>query len=141
MKEDQALIRAVIYTGWLFVMIFAIAGLYVSGEQFALSALAGGVLVNGSFLLLKKDIEQLVNKVSVAGGGLDSVSRTEKIRFFIKFHARLVVFGLLLIALVAKCPINLVGLALGLATVVLSVVVVVLIKGKKFYSKLRLRSV
>ncbi|WP_028579697.1 ATP synthase subunit I [Desulfogranum japonicum] len=141
MKEDQTLIQAVILTSWLIVIVFILAGWYVQGEQFALSTLIGGILVNGSFLLLKKDIEQLLNKVSMAGISPDSVSRAEKIRFFIKFHARLVVFGLLLIALVAKCPVNLVGLALGMATVVLSVVVVVLSKGKKLYSKLRLRSV
>ncbi|WP_319549430.1 ATP synthase subunit I [Desulfogranum marinum] len=139
--SDAALVRYITGFSWLLLVVFTVGSWFVYSDQFALSVLIGGVLVNVSFFLLKKDIGQLLHKVSEAGMAADAVSRTEKIRFFIKFYARLVVLGLLLILLVAKLPINMIGLSLGLATVMLSVILVVLSRGKIFYSEQSLRSV
>lgn len=138
---DAALVRYITGFSWLLLVVFSAGSWLVYSDQFAVSVLIGGVLVNVSFFLLKKDIAQLLHKVSEAGRGADAVSRTEQIRFFIKFYARLVVLGLLLILLVARLPVNMIGLSLGLATVMLSVILVVLSRGKIFYSEQSLRSV
>lgn len=137
----KRLVRSVTGCTWLLLAVMTTVGWMLIDKQFGVSVCIGGVLVNSSFLLLKKDLEQLLDKVSVAGSHAAAVSRTEKIRFFIKFYARLIVLGLLLILLVARLPINMIGLSLGLATVMLSVIGTVLSRGKYFYSEQSLRSV
>ncbi|WP_208597629.1 ATP synthase subunit I [Desulfogranum mediterraneum] len=133
--------RSIIAFSWLLLVLFSGGGWYLYSASFGVSVVAGGVLANVSFLLLKKDLEGLFTKVSQAGGAAAAVSQTEKIRFFIKFYARLVILGLLLILLVSKFSIHMIGLSLGLATVMLSVIVVVLSRGRSFYSVQSLRSV
>ena len=135
------LVRHVAVFSCLLTVVIAGAGWVFLGTVFALSVLEGGALANVSFLLLKKDVEQLLNRVVAAGVRAEAVSRTEKIRFFIKFYARLIIFGLLLIVLVSKVPVHMIGLSLGLATVMLSVIATVLGRGKHFYSEQSLRSV
>ncbi len=107
--------------------------------HFAVSVLIGGALINVSFMFLKNDIEQLLNKVGAAGERAGAVTRVEKIRFFVKFYARLIILALLLIVLVSKMAINMIGLSLGLATVMLSAIISV-VSMKFFYSEESLRS-
>ncbi|PIE57734.1 MAG: hypothetical protein CSA33_06715 [Desulfobulbus propionicus] len=136
MDKDQALIRTIICVSWLIVVILVLGGWFLADREFAWSVCIGGVLVNGSFLLLKKDIEQVLNRVSKADASQRSGSRVEVVRFLVKCNARLVILGLVLITLVTRYPVDGIGLSLGLATVGLSVIVVVLSKGKSIYSKL-----
>jgi hypothetical protein len=96
--------------------------------------LIGGVLASGSFFLLKRDIEQLIDRVASAGEQAGGVKKMEKVRFFLKFYARLFVLGLLLYVLTTKISINMIGLVIGLSTVMLSIVVVVLARGRMIFS-------
>jgi hypothetical protein len=96
--------------------------------NFAQSLLCGGVLVNGSFWLMKKDAQRLMQRVSAADAGL--AINTEKTRFFLRSVARLVVLGLLLFVVAARYPINVVGLTLGCTTIMVSVVIIGLSAGK-----------
>ncbi len=100
----------------------------------ARSVFAGGILAGGSFFLLKKDIEQMIGRVSRAGQEFKAVKTAEKIRFLLKFYARIIVLGLLLFVLVTKVNINMIGLAVGLSTIMLSVIIVFLSKGRTIYS-------
>jgi len=135
------LVRSVTGVSWLLTIVLSGGSLFMFGQLFALSVVLGGVLINISFLLLQKDLRQLFTKISRAGDHAAAVSRTEKIRFYVKFYARLIILGLLLIALVSNMALNMIGLTLGLTTVMFSVIVVVLSRGKTFYSEQSLRSV
>ncbi|WP_457573442.1 ATP synthase subunit I [Desulfolithobacter sp.] len=128
------LLRYIQVFSWLVLIVFVAGGWYLFSWPFARSVLIGGVLANGSFFLLKKDIEQLIHRVAMAGGDMRSVKRIEKIRFFLKFYARLILLGLLLFVLATKLSINMIGLVLGLSTIMLSVIIVVLSKGRMLYS-------
>lgn len=136
MERDPGnlLLKYIMQFSLLLLAVFVGIGGFVVSWAFAQSIFVGGVLANGSFYLLKKDIEQLIARVSAAGGSLRAVKRIEKIRFFLKFYARLIVLGLLLFILATKINIDMIGLVIGLSTVMLSVIVVVLSKGRTIYS-------
>ena len=100
----------------------------------ARSILAGGILGSGSFYLLTRDIEQMIGRVSNAGDQFKAIKTAEKIRFLLKFYARLVVLGLLLFVLITKVNINMIALAVGLSTIMLSIIIVFLSKGREILS-------
>lgn len=119
----------------LFMLVIFVGGSwYIYDWAMAQSVLAGGILASGSFYLLKKDIEKLIGRVSSAGREVKAVKTAEKVRFFVKFYARIIVLGLLLFVLVTKVNINMIGLAVGLSTIMLSVIIVFLSKGRTIYS-------
>jgi hypothetical protein len=122
---------------WILVVALSLAAWYAFSWEFALSVCAGGVLANMSFYFLSRDVQQFMDTFSCAKAcNLDTraVQRMEKFRFFFKFYARLMVLGLLFFLLYAYLPIDIIGLAVGLSSVMVSVVVVVLGKGKELYS-------
>ena len=90
--------------------------------------LVGGCLVNGSFLLLRYDARRLTRRISAAGEQQGAVSQAETVRFTLHFFARLVVLGLVLFVLASKMTINVIGLTLGLTTVMCSIVTIGLIR-------------
>ena len=133
------LVRNIFGLSCLMVLLFTLGSWIIIDKHFALSVLIGGALINVSFLLMKSDVEKLLHQVSVAGARSGAVSRAGKVKFFIKFYARLIILGLLLIMLVSKFAINMIGLSLGLATIMLSAIIIG-VSVKLFYSEESLRS-
>ena len=96
---------------WLLLLVMtAASGLFIS-PYFAKGLFIGGLIANISFILLKKDITR------VLAGPLNAA----KGRFLIKYYARLTVLALILFFLVRYKSIHLVGLLVGLSTVVISI--------------------
>jgi hypothetical protein len=136
-RQDRAnvlLIRYILLYNLLMVVIISAAGWYFYDLNIARSVLAGGIMASGSFFLLARDIGQMISRVSMAGDRYRAVKNTEKIRFLLKFYARLTVLGLLLFVLATKMHINMVALTVGLSTIILSVIIVFLSKGRKINS-------
>lgn len=127
---DVHLVRQVMIFSGLLTVLLAGGGWYISGWCFARSVLIGGMLVNGSFWLLKFDIQRLMQRVGNEEGSQGTAFTLERTRFFLKFYARLVVLGLLLVVLASQAAINMIGLTLGLTTVMFSVVIIGLSRGK-----------
>ena len=91
--------------------------------------------MNGSFWRLKRDSEKILDRVVQSSGDeVKSVQKMERIRFIFKFYAKLIVLGLVLYAASTRMELNMIGVALGLSTVMLSVFIVVLGGGRKVYS-------
>jgi len=121
MLFNMLLLFALTVSGWLFYNWF-----------FARSILFGGLLTTASFWLLKTDIQSLMRRLSNMEQGQQVRTGMEKARFFLKFYARLSVFALVLLVLIAKIPINMIGLLLGLSTTMVSVVIIGLSMGKNW---------
>jgi hypothetical protein len=128
------LLRYIFLCNLLVLSVFVCVSWYLYGWEMARSVFAGGILACSSFFLLKRDVEQMIGRVSRAGQAFNAVKTVEKVRFFLKFYARIIVFGLLLFVLVTKVNINMIGLAVGLSTIIISVIVVFLSKGRTIYS-------
>jgi len=122
--------------------LFAAAGFVLRGTDFTLSVLLGAFLVNGSFLLLKRDARQILDRVAASDPqSVGAVQKMERVRFVFKFYARLVILGLLLYAASTRMRLDMIGVAVGLSTVMLSVILVVLMRGGKTTSIQRARGV
>jgi hypothetical protein len=93
----------------------------------AMSILIGGTVANISFLLLKKDLVRLLS------GPLDAA----KVRFFMKYYARLSVVVLILFLLVKLQQVNTVALLGGLSTVLISISFTVAGEAKKVYCNMK----
>jgi hypothetical protein len=124
------LVRRVLIFSGLLTVVLAVGGWYISGWCFSRSVLIGGMLVNASFWLLKTDIKQLMERVGNEEESQRTAFTLERTRFFLKFYARLVVLGLLLIVLASQAAIDVIGLTLGLTTVMFSVVIIGLSTGR-----------
>ena len=98
----------------LLVAMTAAGGLFVS-PFFAKGLFIGGLIANISFILLKKDITRVLSGPLTAAKG----------RFLIKYYIRLTVLALILFFLVRYRSIHLVGLLVGLSTVVISIGIMV----------------
>ena len=100
---------------WLLLAAMAAAGGLFISPSFAKGLFIGGLIANISFILLKKDITR------VLAGPLNAA----KGRFLIKYYIRLTVLALILFFLVKYKSIHLVGLMVGLSTVVISIGIMV----------------
>ncbi len=100
---------------WLLLLVMtAASGLFIS-PYFAKGLFIGGLIANISFILLKKDITRVLSGPLNAAKG----------RFLIKYYVRFTVLALILFFLVRYRSIHLVGLLVGLSTVVISIGIMV----------------
>ena len=106
---------------WLLLLVMTAAGGLIVSPNFSKGLFVGGLIANISFILLKKDITR------VLAGPLNAA----KGRFLIKYYARLTVLALILFFLVRYKSIHLVGLLVGLSTVVISIGIMVAGAAKK----------
>ena len=127
-QDDALLVRMMTVGSMALLAALATGGYLLQGWVFAQSLLIGGLLVNGSFWLMQRDTRRLLRRIGETGG--DTVINAEKTRFLLRTFGRLVVLGLLLVALASRMPIDAIGLVTGLATVMVSVVIIGLSAGR-----------
>ncbi len=128
------ILRYVQRFNWLLLAVLIVGSWSFFSWLVAQSVLIGGLLANVSFFLLRRDIQHLITNVSEQGQAGNAVTKQEKIKFFLKFYGRLIALVAVLFLLFTCLTINTVGLLIGLSTVMLSVVIVVLSKGRMLYS-------
>ena len=100
---------------WLLLIVMTAAGGLFISPSFAKGLFIGGLIANISFTLLKKDITKALNGPLSAAKG----------RFLIKYYIRLTALAVILFFLVKYRSIHLVGLLVGLSTVVISIGIMV----------------
>lgn len=108
---------------WLLLVIMTGAGWLILSAYVAQSIFIGGIIANISFAFLKKDL------VRVLSGPLEAT----KIRFFMKYYARLAVVVVVLFFLVKYQRVHIIGLLLGLSTVLVSIGLTVTGAARKIY--------
>lgn len=119
---------------WLLLAILTAGAWYLFTWKIAQSVLVGGVLANVSFFLLRQDIGKFMANFSQAGMNWKAVKQLEKVKFFLKFYGRLIVLAVILYFLITSVSIDIIGLVVGLSTIMLSVIIVVLSKGSMYLS-------
>jgi len=98
---------------WLLALALPLAAGLAFSWAVAWAVLVGAVLANLSFILLKNDLNKIMR------GPVQAV----KVRFFIKYYLRLSAMALVLYVLIRYGRIHVLGLLVGLSTVVLGVVI------------------
>jgi hypothetical protein len=106
---------------WLLLLVMTAASVLFISPYFAKGLFVGGLIANISFILLKKDITRVLSGPLNAAKG----------RFLIKYYIRFTVLALILFFLVRYRSIHLVGLLVGLSTVVISIGIMVAGAAKK----------
>ncbi|MCF6290831.1 MAG: ATP synthase subunit I [Desulfobacterales bacterium] len=109
---------------WLLLVGMTMVALLCFTRFFAQGVVVGGLIANLSFIILKRDL------FGIMAGPL----KIAKLRFFIKYYARLTVLALILFFLVRYELVGVLGLLVGLSTVVLSILCTAAIMATKFYS-------
>jgi len=140
-QSETALLRSIQLSSFLLLVLLMAGTWYFFSGQVALSVLLGGLLANGSFVMLRRDIVRFMDDFSRSGENSKAVKRVVKARLFLNFYIRLAVLGVILYLLSIRLNINMVGLAVGLSTVMISVIAVVLGKGSMLFSAQRLKGV
>lgn len=125
MAAEQLSLGRIQLWSWLLLLGLSGASWWWYSLLMARSVLIGGMIAGVSFLLLKRDLTNLLNR-----GPLAAV----KVRFFIKYYARLALVGCLLFVLVKYRAVDVVGLLVGLSTVLASIVINTAVAVKKTYS-------
>jgi hypothetical protein len=126
--DDFSLLRTVEQFNIFFVVLLTLFGWYLSGWHCAKSVLIGGILSGGSFFVLKRTMMQIVSKIAVSDAQRPAAG------FAVKFYIRLMVLVLLLAVVSMSISIHLIGLVVGLSTVMVSVIFVTLARGLMEFS-------
>ena len=126
-EQGDFSLKQVQIVNWLLLGVISGAGWLMFSAFVAKSIFIGGVIANISFLFLKKDLIKLLS------GSL----QVAKVLFFIRYYARLSVMAVILFLLVKYQVVNIIGLLLGLSTVVMSIGITVAGEAKKFYFKVK----
>jgi len=104
------------------LLFAALAALAASGAA-ATGVLIGGALVNLSFLALKKDL----------AGAFFGPPRLEKLRFLVKYYARVTALAVVLYYLVKVRHVHVFGLLIGLSSVAVSILCVTAVVAGRLY--------
>ncbi len=120
LKKLQAL-------NWAVLAAMTAAGWLAYSPEVAKAIFIGGAVASLSFSCLKKDLSRLL------GGPLQAA----KVRFFLKYYARLSVLVAILFFLVKFGRVHILGLLMGLSTVFVAIVITVAAEAKKLYFNVR----
>ncbi len=119
--KDRQPLRTVLIFSWVVLGIMMVLGWLVADGLVVRSLLVGGFVANVSFWLMKRDLARLLQ------GELAAV----KVRFFIKYYARLAVVTAILFLVIRSGAVHLVGLLVGLSTVFISIAAVAIDNARK----------
>jgi hypothetical protein len=106
---------------WLLLIAMTVAGWFIFSPHFAKGLFLGGLIANTSFSLLRKDLTRALS------GPLQSA----KVRFLLKYYIRLTVLAIILFFLIRYRAVHIIGLLVGLSTVVISIGIMVAEAAKK----------
>ena len=80
-----ALLRMIQLFNLIVVAVFTLGSWYIIDWTLARSVLIGGAMASGSFFLLKRDIEQLIDRVASGGEQTKGIKSWKRHGFFSSF--------------------------------------------------------
>jgi hypothetical protein len=138
-EAGKSLLTYVQRFNWVLLAALIVGAWYMFSRTMAQSVLIGGLLASVSFFMLRRDIDLFMTNFSQAGMNWRAVKKLEKVKFFLKFYGRLTVLAVVLYLLITRISIDVIGLVIGLSTIMLSVVIVVLSRGSMLLSTQRIK--
>ncbi|MCI5165447.1 MAG: ATP synthase subunit I [Candidatus Electrothrix sp. GM3_4] len=135
-KNDELLLLHMVERFNLILLALLTAGSWCLVDwPFAQSVLVGGVLSSGSFFWMKRTAMRFAHHAATQGDGAQVNSKSFSTGFAVKFYTRLFVLAFLLLLLNTQFSMNAIGLIIGLSTVILSVITVVLFRGRMIFQE------
>lgn len=99
---------------WIILMILGSASFFFMSSPFTLGIILGGLIIIANFNVLQHTIRCAFSSEGLLGA--------KKMSIILKYYLRLAVIGILLYFLITERWVNPVGLAIGLSTVMISIV-------------------
>ncbi|RWX43441.1 ATP synthase I chain [Candidatus Electrothrix aarhusensis] len=135
-KNDELLLLQMVERFNLILLALLTAGgWYFVDWLFSQSVLVGGALSSGSFFWMKRTAMRFAHHAATQGDGGQINGKSFSTGFAVKFYARLFVLAFLLLLLNTQFSMNAIGLVIGLSTVILSVIIVVLFRGRMIFQE------
>lgn len=122
-RQDEFSLTRVQVANWLLLVAMPLAAGLTFSWAMAAAILIGALIANLSFMLLKNDLTKVMQ------GPLQAV----RVRFFIKYYLRLSALAILLYFLVRYGHVHVLGLLVGLSTVVAGIVIAAASQAKNIY--------
>ncbi|MGB5687001.1 MAG: ATP synthase subunit I [Candidatus Electrothrix sp.] len=119
----------------ILLALLAVGSWYFIDWPFAQSVLVGGALSSGSFFWLKRTVLRFTRHAATLGDVEQLNGKSLSSGFAVKFYTRLFVLAFLLLLLNTQFSMNVIGLVTGLSTVMLSVIIVVLFRGRMIFQE------
>ncbi|CAK8724622.1 ATP synthase I chain [Candidatus Electrothrix laxa] len=135
-KSDELLLLQMVERFNLILLALLTAGSwYFVDWLFAQSVFVGGALSSGSFFWMKRTAMRFVHHAATQRDGAHVNGKSFSTGFVVKFYARLFVLAFLLLLLSTQFSMSVIGLVIGLSTVMLSVIIVVLFRGRMIFQE------
>jgi len=100
---------------WLILLILSSGSFFVMNPRFTTGVILGGIIVIANFNVLQHTIYGAFSP--------QGVMRTAKMAIIAKYYLRLLALGVVIYLLIGNGKVDPVGLAVGVSTVVLSIIV------------------
>jgi hypothetical protein len=116
---------------WMYLLVLTVGSWIVFSWSFAWAVLAGGIISILSFVVSHKDVVGFLESMSTVQEGESEKKeiKKRKLGLIIKFWFRILIIGVVLLVIIKSQKIsrdNIIGLLLGLSTVVFTVTVTAL---------------
>lgn len=118
-------LKKILIISCCFLVILTVGAWILFSLKTALSVSIGGILSVASFAFAYRDVETLSTRI-VAGENPEDrqfTARKERKNHAVKFLLRLAVIGIVLFFIIKSGNIDIIGLIMGLSTVVLAIIV------------------
>jgi hypothetical protein len=124
--DDVLTLRKMQGICWLCLLVITGGALAFGSLSFAMAVLLGGIISVGSFWLSHREVIRIFHNVTAQPNLEDrqAQARQGQKGYLVKFWVRLVLTGVVLLLLVKSRMVDVLGLVLGLSTVVLAVIVI-----------------
>jgi hypothetical protein len=106
--------RMLITVNWLVLLVLSLLSFFFMSSAWTMGVILGGLITIANFNILQRTIRRVFSP--------QVMEKTAKVTIVTKYYFRLLALGAILFVLITKGLVDPVGLAVGLSTVVLSIV-------------------
>jgi hypothetical protein len=120
---------------WTLLAVMTLGSALLVSPWFAWSVFAGGVISICSFWVSNKDVMRLIHSVTSLASPEDrkAQARQGQKGYLLKFWLRIVLIGIVLLLLIKGKAVNILGLILGLSTVVIAITFIALDVVRRYF--------
>jgi len=111
--DKEKLLRQIKTNNWIFLLILGSLSSVFMSATFTLGVILGGLIIIANFSVLQHTIRSAFSD--------QGAMRGKKISVIAKFYFRLAIMGLIIYILITTGWVNPLGLAIGLSTVIFSI--------------------
>jgi hypothetical protein len=112
---------------WIILLVFSAMSFFLMSPAFTFGIIIGGLIIILNFRLFQNTLRRAFSS--------DGVMEGKKISIILKYFFRLLALGIILFILITRVRVDPVGLAIGLSTVVISIVSLGINRAWKAYTR------